>query len=210
MDNFLANLSRRAIFLGQLDAATPPKSPTVSSASDPPKMDSPFPFSSLLHALTLSLTLAIASATTVHDILPKYGLPSGLLPDNVKSYSLSSDGRFVVDLDGPCYIQFDYLVYYDKKISGKLSYGSITDLKGIQVQRFLLWLSVDEIRVDLPPADCIYFQVGLINKKLDVDQFETVRSCRDKKKLSGNCGGSWTRVFELAGPAQEVPMLITE
>ncbi|KAK4763081.1 hypothetical protein SAY86_008849 [Trapa natans] len=169
---------------------------------------SPLRFLSLFHFF--ALTLAIASAGNVHDILPQYGLPSGLLPDSVNSYTVDPDGRFVVDLDGPCYIQFDYLVYYDKQVTGKLGYGSITDLKGIQVQRFFLWLSVDEIRVDLPPADCIYFQVGLINKKLDIDQFETVRSCRDKKKPSGPCGGSWTRVFELAGPADEVQMLITE
>ncbi|GFP92489.1 hypothetical protein PHJA_001393100 [Phtheirospermum japonicum] len=118
---------------------------------------------------------------TVYDILPRYGLPSGLLPDSVTSYTLTEDGEFTVTLEKPCYIQFDYLVYYDQKISGKLSIGSISDLKGIQVQRlYFFWFDVDEIRVDLPPADSIYFTVGIINKKLDVDQFLTVRSCKDK------------------------------
>ncbi|KAK6163753.1 hypothetical protein DH2020_000617 [Rehmannia glutinosa] len=118
---------------------------------------------------------------TVYEILPKYGLPSGLLPDSVTNYTLSEDGKFEVTLEKPCYIEFDYTVYYEKKISGKLSIGSITDLKGIQVQRlFFLWFDVDEIRVDLPPSDSIYFTVGIINKKLDVDQFLTVRSCKDK------------------------------
>ncbi|ONH97251.1 hypothetical protein PRUPE_7G179800 [Prunus persica] len=31
---------------------------------------------------------------------------------------------------------------------------------------------MDEIRVDLPPSYSIYFMVGIINKKLDVDQFQ--------------------------------------
>ncbi|KAL5765233.1 hypothetical protein ACOSP7_017516 [Xanthoceras sorbifolium] len=146
---------------------------------------------------------------TVFDILPKFGLPPGLLPNSVTDYTLHDDGRFVVVLSGPCYVQFDYLVYYEKTISGKLGYGSITDLNGIQVQRFFLWFDVDEIKVDLPPSDSIYFQVGLINKKLDVGQFKTVHSCRDDK-VSGSGCGSWSSVFELPAPIDEVPMLLTE
>ncbi|MBA0583579.1 hypothetical protein Gorai_014430 [Gossypium raimondii] len=117
---------------------------------------------------------------SVWDILPKFGLPSGLLPSTVTDYVLHDDGRFIVMLDSPCYIQFEYLVYYEKTITGKLGYGSITDLEGIQVQRFFLWFDVNEIKVDLPPSDSIYFQVGFINKKLDVDQFKTIHSCRDE------------------------------
>ncbi|KAK3030110.1 hypothetical protein RJ639_038859 [Escallonia herrerae] len=116
--------------------------------------------------------------------------------------------------------------------------GSITDLKGIQVQRFLFWFDVDEIRVDLPPSDSIYFQVGLINKKLDVGQFNTVHSCRAsvtcgqalKRGLQMNqllCfqliviismanqkGKDWVRLAvlerSLPTPVEEIEMLITE
>ncbi|OAY54606.1 uncharacterized protein LOC110610471 [Manihot esculenta] len=153
-------------------------------------------------------TFCIQDPISVFEILPKYGLPSGLLPNSVTNYTLSEDGDFIVLLEKPCYIKFEYLVYYDKRISGKLSYGSITDLKGIQVQRFLLWLNVDEIKVDLPPSDSIYFHVGIINKKLDVDQFKTVHSCRDK--VSGTCRGSWNRILELPTSADDIQMLITE
>ncbi|GER50762.1 hypothetical protein STAS_28083 [Striga asiatica] len=141
------------------------------------------------HFLLLLPLLNISTATvaapqdpkpTVYEILPKYGLPSGLLPDSVTGYTLSEDGQFEVTLEKPCYIHFDYLVYYEDKISGKLSVGSITDLKGIQVQKLFLWFDVDQIRVDLPPSHSIYFTVGIIDKKLDVDQFLTVRSCKDK------------------------------
>ncbi|KAJ8760038.1 hypothetical protein K2173_010894 [Erythroxylum novogranatense] len=132
---------------------------------------------------------------SVYEILPKYGLPSGLLPSTVTNYSLAEDGRFVVELENPCYVQFDYLVYYDKHITGRLSYGSITDLKGIQVQRFFLWFDVDEIKVDLPPSESIYFQVGIINKKLDIDQFKTVHSCRDG--VSGSCAGFLDRFLQV-------------
>ncbi|GAB4851493.1 hypothetical protein Ancab_030895 [Ancistrocladus abbreviatus] len=125
-----------------------------------------------------SLSLPSPDAT-VYDLLPTYGLPSGLLPNSVKNFSLSSDGSFNVELSAPCYVQFDYMVYYDRIISGKLKYGSIKDLEGIQVQKFLLWLTVDEIVVDLPPSNYIYFHLGMISKKLDVAQFREVRACRN-------------------------------
>ncbi|XP_068642820.1 uncharacterized protein [Aristolochia californica] len=120
----------------------------------------------------------VSEGTTVFELLPQYGLPSGLLPDSVTNYSLTDDGKFFVELEKPCYLQFDYLVYYDRRISGTLKYGSITNLKGIEVNKLFFWLDVDEIRVDLPPSNYIYFQVGWITKKLGVSQFEAVRSCK--------------------------------
>ncbi|KAK9682375.1 hypothetical protein RND81_10G069400 [Saponaria officinalis] len=41
---------------------------------------------------------------------------------------------------------------------------------------FLLF-GVNEIKLDLPPSSSIYFQVGIITKKLSVDQFVTIHSC---------------------------------
>ncbi|CAK7339146.1 unnamed protein product [Dovyalis caffra] len=154
-------------------------------------------------------TLSQDPSPTVFEILPKFGLPSGLLPNVVTSYSLSDDGSFTVYLEKECYVKFDYLVYYDKKITGKLTYGSISNLKGIEVQKLFLWLDVDEIKVDLPPSDSIYFQVGWINKKLDVDQFNTVHSCRAGVS-SGSCGGKWKQFLELPAPNNDVEMLLTE
>ncbi|KAK9736054.1 hypothetical protein RND81_04G247100 [Saponaria officinalis] len=144
-----------------------------------------------------------SEAPTVYEILPKYGLPSGLLPTNVKSYRLSEeDGEFEVELLDTCYIKFEYMVYYEKVITGVLRYGSITHLKGIQVQKLFLWFDVDEIKVDLPPSSSIYFQVGIITKKLSVDQFLTVHSCSKNNNAFH---------FQLP-PAvdDEIPMLLTE
>lgn len=150
----------------------------------------------LFISIPVTPSLSLSDAPTVYEILPQFGLPSGLLPDCVSDYSLSDDGSFVVHLENTCYVEFDYLVYYEKTVTGKLSYGSITDLKGIQVQSFFFWFDVDEIKVDLPPSDNIYFQVGIINRKLDVNQFKTVHSCRDQ--LSGsNLRTTWKRAIEV-------------
>ncbi|XP_043690702.1 uncharacterized protein LOC122641511 [Telopea speciosissima] len=166
---------------------------------------------SFLLFLFFASALAISSVSasngiTVYEILTQYGLPRGLLPDSVKKFSHTEDGNFVVELEKPCYIQFENMVSYDQKITGTIKYGSITNLDGIKVKRFFLWLDVQEIRVDLPPSGFVYFQVGLINKKLDAGQFQTVQSCKDGL----SCQGFWKDILKVPTPIKEVPMLLTE
>ncbi|WOL08048.1 hypothetical protein Cni_G16800 [Canna indica] len=115
---------------------------------------------------------------TVYEVLPKYGLPPGILPDTVKSFSIASNGSFVVDLFGECYVDFEYLVYYYPRVSGVVRYGAIEDLEGVQVRRFFIWLNVDAIRVDPDDPDNIEFVVGWLTRKLRIDQFQTVHSCK--------------------------------
>lgn len=55
--------------------------------------------------------------------------------------------------------------------------------------------TMDEIRVDFLPSDSIYFIVGIINKKLDVNQFQNVHSCRSG--LSDSCLGLLKRGIQL-------------
>ncbi|KAI6670832.1 hypothetical protein NL676_005717 [Syzygium grande] len=120
----------------------------------------------------------------VHDLLPQYGFPRGILPDNVASYSLSDDGAFEVRLRGPCYVQFDQLVYYDRKISGKLSYGSVSGVSGIQAKKLFVWLPVTGIKSD-SGSGMIEFYVGALSEKLPAAQFEAVPACK-----SNACDGN--------------------
>ncbi|GLU19556.1 hypothetical protein SLE2022_358020 [Rubroshorea leprosula] len=121
----------------------------------------------------------ITSIKDVHDLLPTYGLPKGLLPNNVKSYTLSDDGDFSVELYTPCYVQFDQLVYYDKHIKGKLSYGSVHSVSGIQAKKLFLWVSVTGIEVD-KTSDMIEFYVGALSEKLPAKQFQDIPACKSK------------------------------
>ncbi|CBI16493.3 unnamed protein product, partial [Vitis vinifera] len=117
----------------------------------------------------ISIFLIAASATplsiaptppkpSVYDILTQFGLPRGLLPDSVKSYSLSENGEFVV--------------------------------------------------IDLPPSNSIYFLVGFINKKLDVQQFQTIRSCG--KGVSVSCRDHSKQVLQLPDEVDEMQKLMAE
>lgn len=119
------------------------------------------------------------SITDVHDLLPKYGLPKGLLPDNVNSYTLSEDGSFEIYLESPCYVHFDQLVYYNKNIKGKLSYGSVSDVSGIQAKKLFIWVSVTGIQVD-KGSDSVEFYVGALSEKLPAKQFEDIPVCKSK------------------------------
>lgn len=142
---------------------------------------------SLLIALISIYLSATATATAtvsgsdIHDILPEFGLPKGILPDAVESYTLSpSDGAFNVQLTRPCYVKFDdQTVYYSENIQGKLTYGSISDVTGIQAKQFFLWLSVTGMDLDTG-SNMIEFHVGVLSKKLPADMFLVVPDCKSK------------------------------
>lgn len=140
----------------------------------------------LLAILVIVLATAmVASARSVYDVLDEFGLPIGLLPPTVTSYELSPEGEFVVHLAEPTYCKFEDQVYYEKKITGKLSSGAIRNLQGIKAKQAFLWLPVTAIRVD-PPS--IYFEVGVLSKKLSLSLFEKTPSC--------NSGGKAPRNFD--------------
>ena len=122
----------------------------------------------------------INANNSISSILQQNGLPIGVLPSSVDSYDLYADGSFTVSLDTPCYVNFDYEVYYAQIITGKLSYGTISDLSGIQAKQALLWFTVTAIRVDIPVSGYIYFNVGPISKKLPISQFEDIPTCKSK------------------------------
>ncbi|KAJ0982752.1 hypothetical protein J5N97_011007 [Dioscorea zingiberensis] len=130
-------------------------------------------FSASSVLLLLLLLLANSSASTVHEILSKYGLPQGLLPDTVEHYSLSSNGDFVVELRDPCYVHFSTLAYYEKTIKGNLEYGRISGLSGIQVKKLFIWVSVTEI-VAHPNDGTVEFEVGFLSQSLPVSEFEAI------------------------------------
>lgn len=119
------------------------------------------------------------STSDVHDLLPTYGLPKGILPNNVKSYTLSATGEFTVELKSTCYVQFDQLVYYEKKIGGKLSYGAVHGAYGIQAKKLFVWLPVTGIEADMD-SGTVQFFVGPLSETLPAQQFEDVPVCKRK------------------------------
>ncbi|KAK6925736.1 Protein of unknown function DUF538 [Dillenia turbinata] len=126
-----------------------------------------------------SLSKSNKPTRDVHEVLPFYGLPKGLLPNNVIAYDLNDEGDFTITLEHSCYVQFDQLVYYEKTIKGKLSYGLVSDVAGIQVKKLFVWVPVTGMKADEDNA-MIEFFVGVLSQKLPVDLFENVPTCKNK------------------------------
>jgi hypothetical protein len=142
------------------DPAAPPSFPTPSSSPPPPHKNA-----------------------TLAEVLPLYGLPPGIFPSTVTFFSLATNGSLVVDLAGPCYVHFEYLTYFEPRVTGVLRYGSLTDLSGVQVRRFLVWFNVIRVKVDLPPPPrYVYLDIGWITRKLPVADFQSLHACEDSKK----------------------------
>lgn len=132
---------------------------------------------------SLNLDRPSLVADDIRDLLQRYGFPKGLLPNNVKSYTLSDDGDFTVDLASSCYVTFpDQIVFYEKRIYGKLSYGSVKDVRGIKAQEAFLWIAITAMKSD-PSSGTIVFSVGFVSKTLPASMFENILSCSRRLNL---------------------------
>ncbi|KAG8044063.1 hypothetical protein GUJ93_ZPchr0109g40568 [Zizania palustris] len=152
------------------------------------------PLAFLLVSVAVAAPLASACFAAqpngaANDLLPKYGLPKGLIPDSVASYTFDeTTGDFEIHLAGTCYVWFgSHLVYYEKNVRGRLAYGTITNLSGIQAKKLFLWVSVTGI-VAHPNKGSIEFQVGFISEALPETQFDKVPVCGAGAQLRGAAG----------------------
>ncbi|KAH9304559.1 hypothetical protein KI387_008963, partial [Taxus chinensis] len=145
----------------------------------------------LLISLLLSLWIVEESSClpssdkpgTIYAALEMYGLPIGLLPNNVTNYTIDEQGNFEVHLDKPCFAKFENQVCYDTNIKGSLSYGQMGALSGIVAQDLFLWFPVKGIHVDVPSSGLIYFDVGVVYKQFSLSLFESPPDCKPKDGL---------------------------
>ncbi|XP_006651713.2 uncharacterized protein LOC102702836 [Oryza brachyantha] len=113
-----------------------------------------------------------------NDLLPEYGLPRGLIPETVASYTFeNATGEFEIRLESSCYIWFgSHLAFFGDAIRGRISYGAITGLSGIQAKKFFLWVSIDTI-VAHPDDATVEFRAGFVSEALPVSDFADLPVC---------------------------------
>ncbi|XP_068644409.1 uncharacterized protein [Aristolochia californica] len=148
---------------------------------------SPLPFLSLLalpffFSFFLLLVASMAVADSIHDVLRSRGLPPGIIPKAVKSYTLDDNGLLEVILEGPCLTKYDTRAYFESVIRGNLSYGQLTDLVGLTQEELFLWLPVKDIIVDDPSSGLILFDIVVAHKQLSLSLFEDPPECRPDDK----------------------------
>jgi Protein of unknown function, DUF538 len=157
----------------------------------------------MLSLLFLLLLLPFASSRPAaspdpYDTLQAHGLPSGLFPKGIANFSLSDDGIFVASLNQSCTAKLDNAVKYNATITGALSYGQIGSISGVSAQDLFLWFPVLGIRVDVPSSGVIYFDVGVVNKRLAVSLFDTPPDCTPETDTEHSVKGfEISRVFSV-------------
>ncbi|KAG6476398.1 hypothetical protein ZIOFF_065638 [Zingiber officinale] len=91
----------------------------------------------------------------VHHLLLSIGFKFFSL---VRSFSVASNGYFVIDLYGECYVDFEYVVYYAPCVSFFLGYDSVSNLEGVQIRSYLIWYGVSYIKKEISvPAGSVSF-----------------------------------------------------
>ena len=137
-------------------------------------------FLSLLLLLSPQLSL---SSTSIHDLLRSKGLPAGLLPEEIKSYTFSENGRLEVFLESPCLTKYENRVYFEQVFTANLTYGSLIGVEGLQQEELFVWLPVKDIIVDDPSSGLILFDIGLAYKQLSFSLFEVPPHCKPQGKF---------------------------
>ena len=136
----------------------------------------------ILFFCTLSLLVLfsprLSSSSSIHDLLISKGLPAGLLPKEVKSYTLSEDGYLEVFLDGPCLTKYENRVFFESVVRANLTYRSLSGVVGLSQEELFLWLPVKDIIVDDPESGLILFDIGVAHKQLSLSLFEDPPSCK--------------------------------
>ncbi|XP_043710026.1 uncharacterized protein LOC122658926 [Telopea speciosissima] len=128
------------------------------------------------HNETQALVLDYKTQTTVYEMLEKFNFPKGILPEGATGYVLYDDNRFEVYLNRDCKFNVDggYTLHYSRKITGRVGFGSLRDLKGVTVKILFLWLGINEVSRGEGNLD---FYVGPISASFPLDNFEECPQC---------------------------------
>lgn len=97
------------------------------------------------------------------ELLQSFDLPKGLFPKNATNYEFDeATGKIVIFVPEICEVGYrdGSVVRYATKITGILTKGKFSDIEGLKT-KFVFWIKVTMISMDDPPADKVYFHVGM-------------------------------------------------
>ncbi|TKY61771.1 hypothetical protein E2542_SST11622 [Spatholobus suberectus] len=119
---------------------------------------------------------AFSEELSAYDVLEKYDLPVGLLPQGATGYELNEkNGQFTAYLNGTCYFSVQsYELKYKSTIKGVISKGKLAKLKGVRVKVELLWLKIVEVTRE---GDDLQFSLGVASAVFSVDSFSESPQC---------------------------------
>ncbi|XP_062187866.1 uncharacterized protein LOC133891159 isoform X2 [Phragmites australis] len=132
-------------------------------------------------ALSRSAPGNAVDGSSIHKLLKDHGLPGGLLPRGVESYTMDeSNGLLEARLSAPCYAKYDdgELAYFDTVVRGNLSMRALRGVEGLAQEELFVWFPVKGILVDDKEAGVIQFDIGYAHKRLSRSLFEEPPDCK--------------------------------
>ncbi|KAJ0977224.1 hypothetical protein J5N97_012698 [Dioscorea zingiberensis] len=122
------------------------------------------------------LWVAFADAQTAYDVLERYNLPKGILPQGVQSYLLTKEGSFEFFLADKCEfnVQGNYMLKYKTTITGTVESGVLRDLKGLSVRFLFVWIGISRVEVS---GDELSFFVGPFSVSFPLSYFDKCPRC---------------------------------
>ncbi|KAK4406994.1 hypothetical protein Sango_0280400 [Sesamum angolense] len=127
--------------------------------------------------LSLLFLSAAGADSTAYEVLQSFDFPVGILPKGVTHYDLdASSGRFNAYLNGSCSFSLEgsYQLRYKSKISGYIHKDKLTDLSGVSVKVFFLWLNIVEVRRN---GEKLEFSVGIASAEFGINNFYVSPQC---------------------------------
>ncbi|EYU22680.1 hypothetical protein ABFS82_10G104700 [Erythranthe guttata] len=132
----------------------------------------------ILFVFILSATATnTATAPTAYKAIESYGFPVGILPKGVTNYDLdTSSGKFNAYLNGSCSFSLEgsYELKYKPKISGYIYKDKLTNLSGVSVKVYFVWLNIVEVKRSGENLD---FSVGIASADFPIINFYVCPNC---------------------------------
>ncbi|KAL7125644.1 hypothetical protein ABFS83_14G130400 [Erythranthe nasuta] len=120
---------------------------------------------------------ATATAPTAYEAIESYGFPVGILPKGVTRYDLdTSSGKFNAYLNGSCSFSLEgsYELKYKPEISGYIYKDKLTNLSGVSVKLYFVWLNIVEVKIS---GQNLEFSVGIASADFPIINFYVCPQC---------------------------------
>ncbi|PNX97612.1 hypothetical protein L195_g020843 [Trifolium pratense] len=132
----------------------------------------------------------ISAHSSIQEVLRSYGLPAGLFPESIKSYSLDHNGVLEVKLDSPCIVKYETRVFFETVVRANLSFGQLKGLEGLSQEELFLWLPVKDIMVNDPSSDLKVYSLSLSLYNEIGSSTETLYGAADCRRRFTVCSSS--------------------
>nr|GMD27832.1 uncharacterized protein LOC109182538 [Ipomoea batatas]GME09479.1 uncharacterized protein LOC109182538 [Ipomoea batatas] len=114
---------------------------------------------------------------SAYEVVESFDFPVGILPVGITGYDIDwKTGKFDAYLKDSCSFSLEgsYKLNYNSRISGDIQNGRITNLSGVSVKVFFLWLNIVEV---IRSGDDLQFSVGIASASFSLDNFAVSPRC---------------------------------